>query len=73
MMGWRLKREGAAHEFLDPTGIATVLFGCGIVALFAAMFRDAAHGGLLLWIGLGLLAATVACWFAAANAEGARS
>ena len=38
------------------TGIAAVLFGCGLVALFAALFRDAAHGGPLLWIGLALLA-----------------
>ncbi len=54
------------------TGIAAVLFGCGLVALFAAMFRDAAHGGPLLWIGLALLVATVICWFMAARAEGAR-
>jgi len=54
------------------TGIAAVLFGCGIVALLAALFRDAEHGGPLLWTGLCLLAATVACWFAAARAESAR-
>ena len=54
------------------TGIAAVLFCAGIVALFAQLFRDSAHGGPLLWIGLGLLVATIACWFAAAQAEGAR-
>jgi len=35
----------------------------------AALYRDSAHGGPLLWIGLALLAATVVCWFAAARAE----
>ena len=54
------------------TGLAAVLFGCGIVALFAALYRDAAHGGPLLWIGLALLAATFVCWFAAARGEDAR-
>jgi hypothetical protein len=55
------------------TGAATVLFCAGIVALLAAMFRDADHhGGPLLWVGLGLLVVTIACWFAAAQAEGAR-
>jgi hypothetical protein len=49
------------------TGLAAVLFGCGLVALFAALYRDAAHGGPLLWIGLVLLAATVVCWLAAAR------
>jgi hypothetical protein len=48
------------------TGAAAVLFCAGIVVLLAAMFRDADHhGGPLLWVGLCLLAATVACWFAA--------
>jgi hypothetical protein len=51
------------------TGLAAVLFGCGLVALLAALYRDSAHGGPLLWIGLALLAATVVCWFAAARAE----
>jgi hypothetical protein len=51
------------------TGTAAVLFGCGIVALFAALFRDASHGGPLLWTGLSLLVATIACWLAAANAN----
>jgi hypothetical protein len=55
------------------TGIAAVLFGCGLVALFAALYREAPHGGPLLWIGLALLAATIACWFAAARAQGAGS
>ena len=54
------------------TGLAAVLFGCGVIALLAALYRDSAHGGPLLWIGLGLLAATIACWLAAAQAEGAR-
>ena len=54
------------------TGVAAALFCAGIVALFAQLFRDSAHGGPLFWIGLGLLAATVACWFAAAQQEGAR-
>ena len=52
------------------TGLAAVLFGCGLVALFAAIFRNSdAHGGILIWIGLGLLVATVVCWFAAARAQ----
>lgn len=55
------------------TGIAAVLFCCGLVVLFAALFRDAAHGGPLLWIGLALLVATVICWFAAARANSAGS
>ena len=52
------------------TGLAAVLFGCGLVALLAAIFRNSdVHGGPLLWIGLGLLVATVICWFAAARAQ----
>ena len=51
------------------TGLAAVLFGCGIIALFAALYRDAAHGGPLMWIGLALLVATIVCWFMAARAE----
>jgi MFS-type transporter involved in bile tolerance (Atg22 family) len=66
-------REGHRMNSSTLTGIAAVLFGCGLVALIAAMFRDAAHGGPLLWIGLALLIATVICWFMAAHAEGARS
>ena len=53
------------------TGLAAVLFGAGIIALFAALYRDAAHGGPLLWIGLALLVATVVCWFMAARGENA--
>ncbi len=53
------------------TGIAAVLFCCGIVALFAALYRDAAHGGPLLWIGLALLVATAVCWFMAARGKSA--
>ena len=53
------------------TGIAAVLFCCGLVALFAALYRDAAHGGPMLWVGLGLLVATVVCWFMAARAQSA--
>lgn len=55
------------------TGIAAVLFCCGTVALFAALYRDADHGGPLLWIGLALLAATIVCWFAAARAQGSQN
>ena len=51
------------------TGLAAVLFGCGIVALFAALYRDAAHGGPLLWIGLALLAAAVVCWLMVARGQ----
>ena len=59
------RRLGTAQRI----SIAAVLFGCGVIALFAALYRDSAHGGPLLWIGLALLAATVVCWFAAARAE----
>ena len=55
------------------TGLAAVLFGCGLVALFAALYRDAAHGGPLLWLGLALLAATVVCWFMAPEASAQRT
>jgi len=55
------------------TGLAAVLFGCGLVALLTAIFRNSdAHGGPLVWIGLGLLVATVVCWFAAARASSQR-
>jgi hypothetical protein len=55
------------------TGVAAVLFCCGLVALIAAIFRNSdAHGGVLVWIGLGLLVATIVCWFAAARAQGQR-
>ena len=51
------------------TGLAAVLFGCGLVALLAAIYRGTTSSGPLLWIGLGLLIATVVCWFAAARAD----
>jgi hypothetical protein len=51
------------------TGLAAVLFCCGIVALFTALYRDAAHGGPLLWVGLALLVATVVCWSMAARGQ----
>ena len=51
------------------TGLAAVLFACGVVALFAALYRDAAHGGPLLWVGLALLVATIVCWFMAARGQ----
>jgi hypothetical protein len=51
------------------TGVAALLFAGGVVLLLAALYRDAAHGGSLLWAGLTLLAATIACWFAAAHAK----
>ena len=51
------------------TGLAACLFAAGILSLLVALFRDASHGGPLLWIGLALLVATIACWFAAASAE----
>lgn len=53
------------------TGAAAVCFALGLIALFAALYRDAAHGGLLLWIGLALLVATGALWFASAKAGAA--
>jgi hypothetical protein len=50
------------------TGTAAVLFGGAIVALIAAIVRNAdTHGGALMCIALALLAATVVCWFAAAR------
>lgn len=51
------------------TGAGAVLFAIGLVSLFAALYRDAAHGGPLLWIGLVLLVVTIICWFAASRAE----
>jgi hypothetical protein len=54
------------------TGVAAVLFGGGIVALIAAIFRYSdQRGGPLVWVALALLAATVVCWFAAARVQGA--
>jgi Flp pilus assembly protein TadB len=64
-----LNRRERAMNSSTLTGLAAVLFCCGIVALLAALYRDAAHGGPLLWVGLALLAATFICWFAAARAE----
>jgi hypothetical protein len=51
------------------TGIAALLFAGGLILMFAALYRDAAHGGPLLWVGLALLVATIGCWFAAARAD----
>lgn len=51
------------------TGVAALLFAGGLILLFAALYRDAAHGGPLLWVGLALLVATIGCWFAAARAD----
>jgi hypothetical protein len=51
------------------TGVAALLFAGGLILMFAALYRDAAQGGPLLWVGLTLLAATIACWFAAARAD----
>jgi hypothetical protein len=65
-------QEGHGMKSSTLTGIAAVLFCCGLVALFAAMFRDAAHMSPLLWIGLALLVATVICWFMAARADSVR-
>jgi len=55
------------------TGLAAVLFVCGLVALTAALYRGGTSFGPLLWIGLALLVATVICWFAAARANSAGS
>ena len=51
------------------TGLGAVLFAAGIVLLFTALFRDAAHGGPILWAALVVLAATIGCWFAAAQTD----
>ena len=53
------------------TGVAALLFAGGLILLFAALYRNAAHGGPLLWVGLTLLIATICCWFAAARADAA--
>jgi hypothetical protein len=50
------------------TGAAVVLFAAGLLLMFSAMFRDAAHGGPMLWTGLVVLVVTIGCWFAAARA-----
>jgi len=54
------------------TGLAAVLFVCGLVALTAALYRGGTSFGPLMWIGLALLMATIVCWFAAARADSAR-
>ena len=51
------------------TGAGAVLFMAGIVLLFTALFRDASHGGPMLWTGLVVFAVTIGCWFAAARVE----
>jgi hypothetical protein len=51
------------------TGLAAVLFGCGLVALIAALYRGGTSFGPLVWIGLALLVATAVCWFLAARAH----
>jgi hypothetical protein len=55
------------------TGLAAVLFVCGLVALFAALYRGGTSFGPLMWIGLAPLVATVVCWFLAARANSAGS
>jgi hypothetical protein len=53
------------------TGLAAVLFVIGIVLLIAAIFRNADQaGGVLVWIALAALVATIGCWFAAARVDG---
>jgi hypothetical protein len=69
IVGRTERKTGKRMNSSTLTGLAAMLFGCGLVALFAAMFRG---GGPLFWIGLGLLAATIVCWFAAAKADAAR-
>jgi hypothetical protein len=65
---------GALMKSSTMTGIAAVLFGAGLIALLAAIFRNSDHhGGPLVWIGLVLLAATIICWFAAARAHAAKN
>ncbi|MEA2875208.1 MAG: hypothetical protein QOF14_404 [Hyphomicrobiales bacterium] len=54
------------------TGLAALLFGCGLVALFAALYRGGMSFGPLMWIGLALLVATAVCWFLAARADSTR-
>lgn len=49
------------------TGVAAALFVIGIVMLFVALYSDAGRSTGPLWaVALSVLAATVACWFAAA-------
>lgn len=54
------------------TALAAVLFTIGLVLLLTAIFRNADHGGgVLMWVALAALIATVGCWFAAARADSA--
>lgn len=55
------------------TGLAAVLFGCGLVALFVALYRGAGIQSPLLWLGLVLLAATIICWFMASQTQRAEN
>jgi hypothetical protein len=61
--------EGTMMKQSTLTGAGAVLFVSGIVLLLTVLFREASHGGPLLWVALAVLAASVACWFAAARAE----
>lgn len=68
MSGPMTQARFAGSSFL--TGAAACLFIAGIVALLAALFRNADRGGgPLLWVAAVLLLATVVCWFAAARAQ----
>ena len=61
----RLKRQSTL------TGLAAILFANGIVLLFVSLYKDASHAGWSsIWIvALGVLAAAVLCWIAAAERE----
>ena len=61
-----LWRRVVPHKSGILTGVAACLFAAGVVSLFATLYRNASHGGPLLWTAFGLLIATVVCWFAAA-------
>ena len=63
--------QGDIMQGKQSTGVAALLFAGGLILMFAALYRDAAHGGPLLWVGLTLLVATIGCWFAAARADAA--
>jgi len=49
------------------TGLAALLFASGVVMLMIALYNDAGWRGSFLFIALGLLAATLICWIAAAK------
>jgi protein-S-isoprenylcysteine O-methyltransferase Ste14 len=50
------------------TGLAATLFAVGTVLLFVALYSNAGRGNGPLWaVALGVLAATVVCWMAAAQ------